>query len=64
MEHGRRAPVALQDMLACSSTRVCVPRHTLVLASVYSWFPEGFDTANLQAAQARPDKLTYRRHQL
>jgi predicted ATPase len=29
-----------------------------LLAPVYSWFPEGFDTADLKGAKALLDKLT------
>lgn len=46
MEHGRRAPMALQD----------------VLLPVSPWFPEGFDTTGIQEVQARLDELMYKRH--
>ena len=41
----------------CGSSRASAPTPTELLAEIYGWFTEGFDTADLQEARALLDAL-------
>ena len=43
--------------LACGSSRASAPKPTQLLAPIYGWFTEGFDTADLQEAKALLEEL-------
>ena len=42
----------------CGANRAGGPRPASLLAPVYGWFTEGFDTADLKEAKALLDELT------
>jgi hypothetical protein len=41
----------------CGATRASRPRRAELLAPIYGWFTEGFDTADLKEAKALLDAL-------
>ena len=43
--------------LACGSSRASAPKPATLLAPIYGWFTEGFDTADLQEAKALLEEL-------
>ena len=43
--------------VACGSSRASGPKPTTLLAPIYGWFTEGFDTADLQEAKALLEAL-------
>ena len=44
------------SLAACGSSRASAPKPSL-LAPIYGWFTEGFDTADLQDAKALLEAL-------
>ncbi len=49
-----RATTSLARLLAAGSSR----RGATMLAEIYNWFTEGFDTADLKEAKALLDELS------
>ena len=49
---------AAMSLAACGSSRASAPKPTQLLAPIYGWFTEGFDTADLQEAKALLEALS------
>ena len=45
------------SLAACGSSRASRPKRDALLAPIYGWFTEGFDTADLQDAKALLEEL-------
>ena len=53
-----RTPCCHEPELGCGSSRESVMKPAQLLAEVYGWFTEGFDTADLQEATVLLEALT------